>query len=330
MKNSLETRLGLFFALAVIAFFILFELIGGGALFSHGQEIHARFTSIKDLKVGDNVKLAGVPVGRVRAITIKDGKVDVAFSVNPEAGVKTDSIASVHFTGLMGQNFISLTFGSDKAPVASAGAVLESKEQPDLAAIMSKLEGVADGVQTMTKSFSVDELSKLLGPFTDFLKQNQMKVATILGNIQNISTAIADSKGTVGKLINEDTLYQSALSTVTNLNSAVADVRPLADDAKAMMADARKMIEGVNKGEGTVGKLIKDEKLWSETTTAMTNLKEILQKINNGKGSVGQLVNDASFLKNVKLTLQKVDKATEGLEDTGPLTIVGAVAGKLF
>jgi phospholipid/cholesterol/gamma-HCH transport system substrate-binding protein len=62
----------------------------------------------------------------------------------------------------------------------------------------------------------------------------------------------------------------------------------------------------------------------------MTNLKEILQKINQGKGSVGILVNDASFLKNAQLSLQKLDKATEGLEDQGPLSVLGMAITHLF
>src|SRR5260370_4043359 len=62
----------------------------------------------------------------------------------------------------------------------------------------------------------------------------------------------------------------------------------------------------------------------------MTNLKEILQKINRGDGSVGKLVNDQEFYKNAKLILQKLDKATEGLEDQGPLSVLGIVGGKLF
>ena len=182
----------------------------------------------------------------------------------------------------------------------------------------------------MTKSFSGEEFSKLLGPFTDFIKQNQPKLAIILGNLQNISTEVAEGRGTVGKLIRDDTLYQTALSTVTHLDAAVVDVKPLAEDARAAVAEARQMIAGMNKGEGTVGKLLKDDKLYTETTAGMVNLKEILQKINGGTGTVGQLVNDGAFLKNVKLTLQKVDKATEGLEDTGPLSVLSSVIGNLF
>ena len=62
----------------------------------------------------------------------------------------------------------------------------------------------------------------------------------------------------------------------------------------------------------------------------MSNMKEILQKINRGQGSVGKLVNDDELIKNAKLTLQKLDQATEGLEDQGPLSVLGTAVGKLF
>jgi phospholipid/cholesterol/gamma-HCH transport system substrate-binding protein len=62
----------------------------------------------------------------------------------------------------------------------------------------------------------------------------------------------------------------------------------------------------------------------------MTNLKEILQKVNQGQGSVGKIINDEELYKNAKLTLQKLDQATEGLEDQGPLSILGIAVGKLF
>ena len=86
----------------------------------------------------------------------------------------------------------------------------------------------------------------------------------------------------------------------------------------------------IDRGEGTIGKLLKDDTLAKETTLAVSNLREILEKINRGQGTVGKVVNDDSFLRNVKLTLQKVEKATEGLEDAGPLSVIGTAIQTLF
>ena len=98
----------------------------------------------------------------------------------------------------------------------------------------------------------------------------------------------------------------------------------------ATLDDARAVVGDMRAGKGTVGKLLIDDTLYTETTTAMVNLREILQKINQGQGTVGQLVNDKTVLDNAKLTLQKVEKATEGLEDQGPLSVLGIAVNSLF
>jgi len=239
------------------------------------------------------------------------------------AQVKTDSKAMVKFAGLMGQNFVSISFGSSAGLPLEADQEILTDEQPDLNALMSKLESVASGVENLTKSFSGDNIQNLLGPFTDFIKENDQKLSAMFSNMKAISAQIAEGRGTIGKLINEDTFYQTALAAVTNVNETVAEIKRAIGQAQNVIAD-------VNSGKGTMGKLAKDETLYNEAATAMTNLKEIFQKINQGQGSAGKLVNDDSFYKNAKLSLQKLDKATEGLEDQGPLSILGIAVNSLF
>lgn len=323
MKNTLETRLGIFFALALIAGFIILEMLGGAKFLKGGYHIHGLFRNVQELKVGDPVKLAGVQIGQVEKIGLTNNEVKVTMKINRDAGVRTDSKAMIKFTGLMGQNFVSVDFGTPTGVKAEDGAYLPTGEQPDLSALMAKLDNVASGVENLTKSFTGDKIDNLLGPFTDFLKENSPRLTAIFGNMQTISSQIAEGKGTVGKLINDDALYVSALSTISNLQSTGTEI-------KLTLDQARNVIEEINAGKGTLGKLAKDEKLYNETSIAMTNLKEILEKINRGQGSVGKLVNDESLLKNVKLSLQKLDKATEGLEDAGPLSVLGTAVNSLF
>ena len=330
MKNTLETRLGIFFALALIAGVVVLEIAGTRDLLTKGYLVRSRFDNIQELKEGDPVKMAGVDVGHVEKIQLSTNKVEVTLSINRKTSVKTDSKAAIRFVGLMGQNYVAVSFGSPDAPKVTPGTLIDSEEQADLNSLMVKLQSVAEGVQGLTKNFSGENFSNLLGPFTDFLKENNPKLSAILGNLQLISTRIVQGDGTVGRLINEDTLYRSALNTVSNLNLSVNEMRPLVDDVKLTLDQARGVVTQVNQGQGTIGKLIKDETLYRETTTAMSNLREILQKINQGQGSVGKLVNDESFLNNAKLTLQKVEKATEGLEDQGPLSVLGIAVNSLF
>jgi phospholipid/cholesterol/gamma-HCH transport system substrate-binding protein len=324
MKNTLETRLGVFFALVMIATIIMIEMIGGFEFFKTGLTGQASFNNVQELKVGDSVKMAGVQIGRVEKIKFSQGKVVVTMKItDPDAEIKTDSKATIKFTGLMGQNYVSIDLGSATAAKATTPFSLITYEQADLGALMGRLDAVASSVEGMTKSFSADNLGNFLGPFTDFLKENRERLSGIVSNVHTVTGDIAQGKGTVGKLIHEDALYNTALSTVTNINATFTDAKGVVDQAKTLVANA-------NQGEGTVGKLLKDPKLYDDTTAAMTNLRQIMEKVNQGQGSVGKLVNDEALIKNVKMTLQKLDKATDGLEDQGPLSVIGILGGKLF
>src|SRR5882724_1976571 len=323
MKNSLESRLGIFVALAVVAAVVIIEMLGGPEHFMRGYHLSTLFANVQELKVGDRVKMAGVEVGRVEKILLEGEKARVIMKMKRNAQVRTDSIATVKFTGLMGQNFVSLDFGSTGAPLATDNAQLESREQPDLSVVMAKIDDVATGVQNLTKRFSGLKIDELLGPFIVFKKDNRAPLTAPISNINSVTHQVAQGQGTVGRLIYEDQLYNSALATVSNLQSTLAD-------AQVTVAHAREVVDQINAGQGTVGKLVKDDTLYKETTAFMTNMKEISQKINEGQGSVGKLINDQEFYKNAKLTLQKLDKATEGLEDQGPLSVLGIIVNNLF
>ena len=316
MKNSLESKLGMFVALAVVAGVVIIEMLGGPEHFMRGYTLYALFHNVQDLKVGDRVKMAGVEVGRIEGIDLQDEEARVTMKMKKGVQVKLDSVAMIKFTGLMGQDFVSLSFGTPEASVAQDGTVLKSAEQPDLSVLLAKIDNVATGVENLTKSFSGIKIDELLGPFVDFMKDNRAPLTASISNIDAVTTQISEGKGTVGKLIYDPTLYDSALTAVTNLQST--------------LADAKSIVNQINAGQGTAGKLVKDDKLYNETTSSMTNLKEILQKINQGQGTIGKLVNDQEFYKNAKLTLQKVDKATEGLEDQGPLSVLGIAVNSLL
>ena len=323
MKNSLETRLGVFVALVIIAAVLVVELVGGLPFFQGGYRVSAQFNRIQDLKVGDPVKMAGVGVGRVDKVELAESKVIVTLRLNKNTTVKTDSTATIRFTGLMGQNYVSLDFGSPTAPIAAEGAVLATAEQADFNALMAKLDNAAAGVENLTKSFTGDKIDNLLGPITDFLKQNNAPLSASISNLHTISDQIASGQGTVGQLVFSNDLYAASLTTMTNMQAAATDL-------KTTIANAQQLLNDINAGQGTLGKLAKDETLYNETTSAMTNLHQILLKINSGQGTVGKLINDQEFYKNARMTLQKVDKATDSLEDSGPMSVMGQAVGTLF
>ena len=197
------------------------------------------------------------------------------------------------------------------------------EDQPDLSKIMKKLDTVTTGVENLTKSFSGDEIGNLIGPITDFIKQNTEPLSLTIANMSEISGQISSGEGSVGKIIFDDALYVSVTTTLSDLQTAVSDIQVSIEDARGLMTN-------VDEGEGTVGLLLRDDTLYNETTASMSNLREILEKVNQGKGTAGLFVNEQDFYNNAKLMLQKVEKSVESLEDTGPLSVLGIAVGSLF
>lgn len=323
MRSSLEVRLGLFVTLALIAAFIVIERIGGWEPFQKGTRVSANFASVQELKLGDPVKMAGVAIGRVESIALDGQQVRVGLRINQGVELRTTSVASIRFTGLMGQNFVSVNFGSPDGALLLDGGLLQTQEVPDIGEMIAKLDSVAGGIENLTKSFSGIQVDSLLAPMTDFFKQSKDPLSQTLTNLETITARLNAGEGTIGRLINDSTFYDAALATVTNLQSAGEDLR-------AALTDARSLLAQVSEGEGTLGLMLRDDSLFRQLTNTMANASEVVAKVNTGGGTLGLLVNDPSLFKNANLTLQKVDKATESLEDQGVLTVLGIAVGKLF
>jgi len=332
MKSTLETRLGIFFALALVVAVIVLEMVGAADFLKRGYLVSSNFRNSRELKKGDPVKLAGVEIGRVENIDLVDSRARVAMKIEKKYVLKTDSRAKILFAGLMGQHFVEIEPGTPNAPPLQQDgtAVIDSKSPPDLQEIMSRLESVASGVEGLTKSFSAENLSTLIGPVNDFLRQNSTNLTAILSNAATISFAVAKGEGSVGRFIFRDEFYNSTMATFGSLQAAGSQAQTFLTEARGMLGKTSGLIDEVRTGPGTIGRLINDDKLYVQSTEAMEHLKEILRKMNSGEGTVGQLINDQNFIKNARMTLQKVDKATEGLEDQGPLSILGIAINTLF
>ncbi len=332
MRNTLETRLGIFFALALVVAVLILELIGTFSFLQGGFRIYASFKNVQELRKGDEVRMAGVEIGRVENIALTNDLALITMKILDEyqKAIRTDCLAQIKATGLMGRNFISIEAGTTTSPEILPDGILQTTEPADLNALIEEAKKALHDVGGAAKSFNTENLSAMIGPIMDFVKQNTNNLTVAIANMRTVSDNIAAGKGTVGKLINSDEFYHNAYAAVTNLQTASADLKGLMTEANGMIADARQVVATINSGEGTMGHLVKDDTLFNQSTNVMANVLEILEKINRGYGTVGKLVNDDTLYRNAKLSLQKVEKATEGLEDQGPLSVLGIAINTLF
>jgi phospholipid/cholesterol/gamma-HCH transport system substrate-binding protein len=310
MAMSREVRVGLFLVVAFLILIALFEVLGKETIFARMVEYKTSFKSIPGLKLGDPVRLAGVDVGSVRDIRVIGARVEVVFRVKPGTPIKTDSIATIKLTSLLGTNFVDVTFGSPVAQIAPPGSHLQSAEPPDLNTLLARLNDAAGDVQTLAKQLneglgktmepisgafqSMDKIAKQIekgqGTLGKLIANDDLyrEIQGIATNMNKLSQQMARGEGTLGKLVNDDALYN--------------DMRLLTADLKATSQGLSRMTRDIEAGKGTLGKLVKDEALYVEAKNTLAQAREAMggiqtmsRRITEGKGTLGKLLNDEAL-----------------------------------
>ena len=109
MALSTEKKVGFFFIIGLALLGIMLELGQRWNPFEKAVPYTTYLTSTTGLKLGDPVRLAGVEVGKINKIKIVDSRVKVDFEVNPGTSIKSDSVATIRLTNLLGGQFLGIS-----------------------------------------------------------------------------------------------------------------------------------------------------------------------------------------------------------------------------
>lgn len=349
MPLSHEAKVGLFFILSVVLFGLMLEVGNRWKIFEHGIQYKVFLSSTTGLKQGDAVKLAGVEVGTITKIAVQDSHVQVDFEVKPGTHVKQDTVASIRMSSMLGGQFLGLSFGSPASPDLPPGSALKSAEAYGVDAIMDNVGVLTKDARQLIVNLDRNQ-NEVLKKISAILDENRAAVNTSLQSISSITTKIDKGEGALGLLVNDKQLGRDIRDVAGSLKTVSARLERGEGTAGKLLTDDRlytdalatvqEMREGmgllnriaarIDKGEGTAGKLVNDPALYDELKDTVANLKEITRKINSGEGTIGKLVNDDKLYLNAISTLKKTDRAMEGLQDTGPISVLGSVIGTLF
>lgn len=138
-KAKLELIVGVFVLVGILCLGYLsiklgkLELIGGNV-----YEVVAQFNSASGLKPGSAVEIAGVEVGRVRGITLKEDRAAVTLAVNDGVKLYTDTIASIKTRGIIGEKFLALSPGGGGDPLKPGDTIRDTESGLDLEELVSQ------------------------------------------------------------------------------------------------------------------------------------------------------------------------------------------------
>jgi phospholipid/cholesterol/gamma-HCH transport system substrate-binding protein len=138
-KAKLETVVGVFVLVGIVCLGYLaiklgkLELVGGDV-----YEVEAQFNTASGLKPGSTVEIAGVEVGRVRGITLKDDRAMVKLAVNNTVKLYTDTIASIKTRGIIGEKFLNISPGGGGDPLKPGDTIRDTESGLDLEELVSQ------------------------------------------------------------------------------------------------------------------------------------------------------------------------------------------------
>lgn len=143
MNGFRQTAVGIFVLLGLVCVAYLTIKLGRMELFEEkGFELNARFNSVSGLRVGADVEMAGVPVGRVAAITLDDDPLRrqaiVRMVLEKDLKLSSDTIASVKTSGLIGDKYINLQPGGQSEVLAPGDTLEETESAVDLESLIGK------------------------------------------------------------------------------------------------------------------------------------------------------------------------------------------------
>ncbi len=206
-RKNYKIRLGLFVTAGVILFFLAIFVIGKQKnLFDPVFSVKANFQNVSGLQVGNAVRFSGINVGTVDNISIiNDSTVQVKMLVKTDVQkfIKEDSEAAIGSEGLIGDKLIVLSRGGNSNKIIKDGQLIASNEPVETDAIMESLQITADNAAIAT------------------------------GEITEILAKVNSGQGSLGKLINDDSMAEDLDATMNNLKTSTKKLDENMEAAKS-------------------------------------------------------------------------------------------------
>jgi phospholipid/cholesterol/gamma-HCH transport system substrate-binding protein len=137
-RKGLEFSVGLFLIVGVFCLGYLSFSLGHLGFGKNRYEVKALFPTVSGLKTQAQVTMAGVPIGEVEKVKLKDGRAEIIMGINANVKLEDDSIASIKTMGIIGEKFVEITPGASDQYIEDGGTIRETQPPIDIEGLISK------------------------------------------------------------------------------------------------------------------------------------------------------------------------------------------------
>ena len=297
---SSEAKVGLFVLVGLIILGYMSFQVGKQTFgLKKGYTVDVVFDSAAGLNRDASIQIAGVEVGRVESITLKDGKALVRLRIGANVKLEKDVIASVKTHGILGEKYVELYPGTHgSATLAPGEQISQTERSADIDRLLLQIGLIADDIRGVTSS-----LNRALAG-----EAGEEAISGILGNAKDITrnlnrVIVSNEAALRAALENTRQLTENLNRVVTQNDEKVSQVvdslKVASREMEKTFATLSEITGGVNRGEGSLGQLLKDKTTVDKLNKTLASLEEMTGKINEGRGTIGKLVNDEETVRNL-------------------------------
>lgn len=301
MRFSTEAKVGLV-VLAGVALLTYMTFTVGGWRFGtpKGYRLYAEFDTVAGLDLKSPVKLAGVEVGRVEDISLIDNRARVTLRIRPDVKIRRGAQAALRATGLLGERYLEIIPGQPEEGFLTEGDMIEHTEKAaDLDRLIHQISSIAEDVKAVSAS-----LREALGT-----KEGEQSIKEIVANIRDLSRNLSNT------IKNNQDNFSTAIANIKEFSQNLKEEGPkLFDGIGQITAKLSSIAAKLEKGEGTLGKLLTEEGIYNKLDSTLDSLDKVTQRLEKGEGTIGKLLTDEKAYNQITTALEGLSNATSRIE----------------
>ena len=286
MKLTREVKTGILAIGAILLFIFGYSYLKGTNIFEKQRTFYVKYANVEGLAKSASVTINGLAVGNVQNINFEneDGGLVVEFTVEEDFEFSKNSLVKIYSSGLIGGKSLGIFPEYDPNSIAKTGDTLRGEiEQGMLDAVTARLGPLEEKVNTTLAA--VDSLMFSLTAVVD--KDTQGNLRRAIANLADASYSFKGIARNTDALLGDN--KEKLNRTFTNLDTTSQNFARLSDSLSQietgrmvaqienLTARLDKIVTGLDNGEGSVGKLLKDDKLYDNLEGASHQLEALLE-----------------------------------------------------
>lgn len=293
MKITNETKVGILAAFSIALLIIGYNFLKGNAIFSSETILYARYTRVDGLAVSKPVLINGYQIGRVDKLQLEpNGTILATLKINGKYDIPKTSVARLESTDLLGSKAIVMALGAGN-DYAMDGDTLNANVEKNLMEAVQPVQKKAELIIGKMDSILTSVNSILNPDFQKNVNKSFNSIAATLASLEGTSKKVDGLVGTEGKRISSILANAESISLnlknnnekisaiLTNINTitdqvAAANFKQTIDNANKAVADLQGIVTKVNNGQGSLGMLVNDTKMYDNLNSASKNLDNLI------------------------------------------------------